>query len=266
MNFTNITAILLSGASITFGAFFGVLRSKIFASKVRTVLHISFYILSILLFIVSIIAVLVYWDDFFPKKNPIEWYSFTIVILALIASVSLFYVTNKFLTIKDTYLTVELNPIVKEFSAKADKNEIKLFGGDLNFFGEHPSEIDKNEQYTDLRSSAFTRTLILCETPTKVIQEIRYGKILDEIPGVELRFYNPEEADLRVRGRIIKINNVSKLLIYTKVSAGKYQAIETDIANSNGALYNSIWNLIWTLAIPPSEEDIKKYKMTFKGK
>jgi hypothetical protein len=89
---------------------------------------------------------------------------------------------------------------------------------------------------------------------------LRYGKIITEIHNVELRYYQPEKADLRVRGRIIEVNGVNKLLMYTKNKPGSYQAIETDTANSSGALYGNIWDLIWSLAIIPMPEQIKSYK------
>ena len=66
--------------------------------------------------------------------------------------------------------------------------------------------------------------------------------------NVELRFYNPNEADLRIRGRLKTFQGVEKLLIYSKIEPKKYHAIETDTANSNGALYNNIWKLAWSLA------------------
>ena len=84
------------------------------------------------------------------------------------------------------------------------------------------------------------------------------------MPTAELRFYNPEEADLRVRGRIIKVNGVDKLLVYNKIKSGKYQAIENDTSNSNGALYNGIWELVWSLAKQPTPEQIGMYKGLFR--
>jgi hypothetical protein len=68
------------------------------------------------------------------------------------------------------------------------------------------------------------------------------------LKGVELKFYNPEIADLRVRGRMKEVQGVMKLLMYTKVEQGKYETIETDVACTKGALYKNIWNLIWSLA------------------
>ncbi len=167
--------------------------------------------------------------------------------------------------VKDTYNTPQLDPIVNDFTSSADTSEIKLFGGDLNFLGNSPNEIDKNAQYSHLRSMTFRRVLILCEEPVSLIQMIRYGKILDEVNGSELRFYNPERADLRVRGRIIKVNGSDKLLMYNRIKSGVYKAIETDTANSNGALYGNIWELTWSLASQPTEDTKKRYISLFKG-
>ncbi len=56
------------------------------------------------------------------------------------------------------------------------------------------------------------------------------------------------------------ISGVEKLLIYSKIKSGKYLAIETDTANSNGALYNNIWKLIWSLATRLSSQQKTEYK------
>src|SRR5690606_18030227 len=125
----------------------------------------------------------------------------------------------------------ELDPIVNKWTSNADNSEIKLFGGDLSFFGQGPNNMDVNAQYTHLRSLGFNHILILCEDPNDNIKRIRYGKILSDMPTAKLKFYNPDKADMRVRGRIIKVHGVNKLLVYTKVQSGVYQAIETDMAN-----------------------------------
>jgi len=141
-----------------------------------------------------------------------------------------------------------LDPIINRFTTIADRTEIRLFGGDLNFFGNSEVQMNNNAQYTALRGSTFARISILCEEPQNADTRTRYGKILNELPGIELRFYNPEEADLLIRGRLKKVNGVDKLLIYNKLDTGRYQLILTDTANSSGALYNNIWNLVWSLA------------------
>lgn len=82
---------------------------------------------------------------------------------------------------------------------------------------------------------------------------------------MELRFYEPENADLKVRGRIIQVQGVTKLLMYTKIRSGIYQSLETDTANSNGALYNNIWELAWALALKPMQQELDSYKLLFKG-
>jgi hypothetical protein len=45
-----------------------------------------------------------------------------------------------------------------------------------------------------------------------------------------------------------------------------YQAIETDMANSNGALYSSIWDLVWHLASIPSNEQVQNFKQLYHGR
>ena len=112
--------------------------------------------------------------------------------LLFISGVCLFIFTKKFLDRRFIYRTNELDPIINDFTLNSDHNEIKLFGGDLNFFGNGPSEMDKNSLYNHLRSLAFKKVSILCEIPSDTPTKIRYGKILQEMHGIELRFYNPE--------------------------------------------------------------------------
>jgi hypothetical protein len=262
MNLTNLQTLLLSGASIGLGAIYGGIRSKIFASKTKTQLHYPFYALSALLALTAGYAAIEYWKEIFQSDNG---FAIIIWIASLVVALGLFIITKKYLILKDVYKTSELDPIVNNFTAPADKDEIKLFGGDLNFLGNNPQEMARNTQYNDLLSMGFHRVLLLCEEPKNNIQKIRYGKILHDFKGAELRYYFPDKADLKVRGRIIKVSNVNRLLMYTRVRSGVYQAIETDMANSNGALYNSIWELVWSLAKEPSQQEMTEYKLLFLG-
>jgi hypothetical protein len=255
MKLQDLTLILSVGISAALGATLGILRSKIFASKIKSFLYFFFYILSGLLFVFGIYTAVCYWQE-----------SKILVILSVASSVGLTAATWFLLVFKDTYTTSELDPIVNKWTSNGDRNEIKLFGGDLSFFGEGPNNMDANVQYTHLRSLGYNHILILCEVPNDSIKKIRYGKILSDMPAAELRFYNPDKADLRVRGRIIKVHGVNRLLVYTKIQSGIYQAIETDTANSNGALYSSIWDLVWHLATIPAIDQAQNFKQLYQGR
>lgn len=183
--------------------------------------------------------------------------------LILISGICIIIFTKKFLDKKSIYRTSELSPIIKRFTDLSDHNELKLFGGDLNFFGNTPSEMDMNDQYNHLKSLCFRMLLILCEVPADNSTKIRYGKIIQEMRGVELKFYKPDEADLQIRARLKTLQGAERLLIYSKVDSGLYQTIETDTANSNGALYSNIWRLIWSLAREPSRQQIEEFKSLF---
>lgn len=251
----DLTLLLSIGISAAIGATLGILRSKIFASKIKTTLHYSFYVISGLLFLSAITAI------FISSSTSV-----TVIIVSFVASIGLAAATRFLLVVKDTYTSKELDPIVNNWTSSADKNEIKLFGGDLDFFGKEPSLMDSNSQYSHLRSQAFNKVSILCEAPNDSMKKIRYGKILVDMPNSELRFYNPKEADLRVRGRIIKVNGVNKLLVYIKIQSGIYQAVETDTGNSSGALYNNIWELAWSLATKPSDDQLESFRKLFRDK
>lgn len=257
MSLDEIVRVLSMGTSAAIGAVLGILRSKILVTKYKSTLHHSFLGFSIFLSIAAVLILILYIGEL---SNDLSSFNTIVVLLTIVFGILLFYVTRKHLVLKDVFKTIELDPIVNDFTSNADKNEIKLFGGDLNFFGNTPAEMEKNEQYTHLRSLEFKKILILCESPKNSTQKTRYGKILVDMPYTELRFYHPEIADLRVRGRIIKITAVDKLLIYTKIKSGTYQAIETDTANSTGARYIGIWNLVWSLAAKPSQSQIEEFK------
>jgi hypothetical protein len=262
MDFNHVTAILLSGTSICFGAFLGVLRSKIFATKSKTNLHKLFYAFSALIFLFSIFFLFNNWNEIFKPS----WFGIIVESVAIVSSVSLIILTKKYLVVKDIYNTSELDPIINKFTESADKDQIKLFGGDLNFFGNYPSQIDMHPQYLTLRSLQFKKIFILCEKPKDTSVKIRYGKILHDMPQTQLRYYEPDRADLKVRGRIIEVTGSVKLLMYTKIESKVYQAISTDTANSNGALYNNIWELVWSLAFVPDIKEIQSYKDLFLNK
>jgi hypothetical protein len=239
------------------GAFFGVLGSRMVAINDRTGWKWAFYSIAIVVFASGIVYAIAF-------RNELNTNSSIGIVLSIVFAALTIFFTKKFLDVKNVYRTVELNPIINQFTEMADKNEIKLFGGDLNFFGNSTNEIDIHPQYTKLRALQFNKVSILCEEPNNPNKMLRYGKLLVEIPNVELRFYHPEEADLRVRGRLIKVNGVDKLLMYNKMGAGRYRTIETDTANSNGALYNNIWDLVWSMAIKPEPEQVQSYIELFK--
>jgi hypothetical protein len=277
MESSHATTILWTAASVTLGVIFGSLRSKIFSSKYNTKLHYYFYGFAGLVFLMSLFFVFKFGADFFAPDNW-SWFGIIGLFAAAVSSVGLFLLTKKHLIfeeppvvveappVKDTYTTDELNPIVIKWTAKADKDEIKLFGGDLDFFGKTPGEMAGNSQYTNLCSMEFGKVYILCEEPNDATKKIRYGKILSDLPTAELRFYHPLKADLKVRGRIIQMNGSYRLLIYLRVDKNLYKAIETDTADSTGALYNNIWDLTWSMANQPDVSQLESYKKLFSGK
>ena len=135
MDSKDLNLILSIGISASLGATFGILRSKIFATKIKTTLYFLFYILASLLFGFAIYATVINGAD-----------SIVIIVISFVSSVALAATTKYFLVLKDIYTTEELNPIVNNWTSNADRNEIKLFGGDLNFFGEGPKEMNTNLQ------------------------------------------------------------------------------------------------------------------------
>ncbi len=259
MTFDQITSVLLSLGSIALGAFFGALRSKLIASNERNKLHYFIYSFCVLAIFFVLFSLYYFTNDFFLPN----WYGIVVLAISVVANVILFWYTKKFLVVRNVFSIAELNPIINNFTANADHAQLRLFGGDLNFLGNGPTQIDQNPQYVCLRSNSFTHLYILCEAPKTNSDRIRFGKILHDFAGAELRYYEPEKADLRIRGRMKELHGVTKILIYTKVAPGNYKAIETDISNTSGALYNNIWELVWTKARIPSKEETDLYKTLY---
>lgn len=256
MDFENFIKLILAGGSLTLGAFLTAVRSQLNSSKKRSSLHIIFYIVSGIVISSTLICVYKNWND-------LNTFGIIVLILADLSSIALIWFTKKYLAGKNHYTTKSLNPIVNKFTANADKNNIKLLAGDINFFGNTPLEMNSNSQYNCLLETSFRRIQILCFEPQNNIEKIRYGKILSDLNGVEFKYYHPQEADLLIRGRMKTLNNVTHLLIYNKISSGIYEALETDTANSNGALYNHTWNLLWRVSKEPTQAQLSEYRQLY---
>ena len=256
----NLLKILLAGGSLTAGAFLTALRAKLANTKKKNWLHVSFYIISLVLLIAAIITAIIIWSEI---KKP-NWFAITVLVIAIISSILLIWVTRKFLAGKHQYTVTELNPVVNAFSRNADKGNIKLLAGNLDFFGRSEQEIDWHPQYVCLKEEAFRQIEILCTAPITNEDKMRYGKIITDFPTVQLRYYKPSNADLKVRGRIKTLNNVTRLLIYSKVTPGHYEALELNTAETDGALYSHLWNLIWDLADVPTPEQLADYRHLYR--
>lgn len=259
MSLDNTLKILLAGGSLAGGAFLTALRAKLANTRKKNWLHVSFYIVSVVVIIAAILTLIFNWNDVFRP----DWYAIIVISIALIFGFLLIWVTKKFLAGKHQFTIEELNPVVNEFSRNADKGNIKLLAGNLDFFGSSISDIDNHPQYRFLLNESFRQIHILCTSPVSDNDKMRYGKILTDLPKAILKYYNPEEADLKVRGRIKTLNNVTRLLIYSKIVPGRYEALELDTADSSGALYRNLWELIWKTADAPSQETIDEYKTIF---
>lgn len=259
MALENLLKILLAGGSLTAGAFLTALRAKLANTKQKNWLHIVFYVVSGIVVLGVILTLLVFWKDILKP----DWFAVIVLAIGLIFSVALIWVTNRFLTGKYQYTTDELDPVVNKFSRNADKDNIKLLAGKLDFFGTSAQEMNKHPQYKCLREMSFQAIQVLCKPPVQNEDKFRYGKILTDFPFIELRYYRPVHADLKVRGRIKTLNNVTRLLIYSKIEHEKYEALELNTADNDGALYTHLWNLIWGLADPPSSGQIAEYKSLY---
>ncbi len=241
MNLDESLKILLAGGSLAAGAALTALRSKLAATREKNFLHWPFYVISALIATGTVITALCYWGQIFSPS----WFAINVCAICLISSIGLVLVTKKFLAGKNQFSTDQLDPVVNKFTSNADKANIKLLAGNLDFLGTSRHEIDSHPQYSCLREASFRHIEILCVPPVGIADKIRYGKILVDLQAVELRYYNPEQADLNVRSRIKTLNNVTRLLIYNKVKPRVYEALELDTADLNGAHFSRLWNLVY---------------------
>jgi hypothetical protein len=233
-----------------FGTVLGAGLNKIFSIKEKNHWYWLFYIFAV----VCVICLI--WTLVATKGEVLGFFWY----FTLISTVILVLVTAYVLKTKNQYQSAELDPVVNSFTEKADKQFINLLCGDVNFFGTHPTEMDKNSQYNFLRSAGFTQICIMCYPPRTSSDRIRYGKLLTDLPQTEIRYYHPNNANLSLRGRITKHQGIDKLLMYFKISGKTYQAIETDTSTASGALYRGIWNLIWDLGSKPTDNEVKEFK------
>ncbi|MCC6463046.1 MAG: hypothetical protein IT260_21430 [Saprospiraceae bacterium] len=260
MQLDSFLKILLFGGSLTAGAYLTALRAKLVSTKQKNWLHWAFYIIPGFVLVASISIPFLYWRE---VAKP-DIYAIALITLNIVFSFLLIQITKKSIVGKYQYTVKELNPVVNEFSTNADKGTIKLLAGNLDFFGQSGVDIENHPQYKCLREESFREILILCTAPVTDEDKFRYGKIVTDFPTVQLRYYKPLSADLKIRGRIKTLNNVTRLLIYSKVSKGVYEALELNTADTTGAHYSHLWNLIWELAEIPSPEELDTYKRSYR--
>jgi hypothetical protein len=266
MTLDNALKLLLAGASLCLGSYLTALRAKITSSKIKNKLHYAFYVVTGLFFTSAIISLFCYWDELIFEKEAVKpnYFGLITICFCIAATIILFLFTRKNLIGKYQYKTSELDPVVNSFTKNADKDNIRLLAGDINFFGNSPADMENNSQYECLKKERFREIQILCWKPKTNGEKIRYGKIINDMPEVKIKFYKPPKADLKIRGRLKTLNNVTHLLIYNKIQSGIYEALEIDTANSSGAMYNHLWELIWESAEVPSNEELQEYNNLYR--
>lgn len=169
------------------------------------------------------------------------------IIISLIHIIGSYYLLNLF---DEIIKTSKLVPRVIEFTENAKSDEIRLWGGDLNFFGNSVLEMEKNEQYNQLKNKRFEKILILCKRPRNNESKKCYGKILNEFTEVvEFKFYNEiNSPDLHIRGRIKRkySPDIFVALVYERVNSNSYKTIEEDITKEGcNMIYVKIWEMSW---------------------
>lgn len=248
---------ILNGITFVAGTFTGLLNN-VLTSKAKKWEYVL-YILGASLLLVAGYSLLI---DI--KMN--KYLSISAIII------SIFYILFTYILLNyssGSVRTKKLIPQVIEFTENARKDEIRLWGGDLSFFGNKVSDMDKNNQYIQLKSKSFDKILILCKKPNNIEIKKCYGKILlDFESSVEFKFYNDKSQDLHIRGRIkMKFTpDIFVALVYEKIDNDNYIIIEEDLSKySNGSqIYIKLWEMSWANAEKLSTVEKNDFKDSLK--
>jgi len=170
----------------------------------------------------------------------------------------------------------------------ASNTTVRIWGGDINFFGECTSKTDDiktNASYLQLKKLAKERKLkiqILCKKPEDNNYKLRIGFLVKNLPNVEFAFYKNKTTvcslcefqehctsctthitqiccpllqdycpDLRFRGRIITQNNDADYVFVVNWIARNrvYEKIKIYKPNSRECnFYIKLWNFLWEKA------------------
>ncbi|WP_028523264.1 hypothetical protein [Runella limosa] len=207
---------------------------------------------------------------FFMKENLNNpdnsklWFGFIILIVCVLYQVFIYLILNYD---DRVYSPKELDLIIRKFTENSKIDTMRMFAGDLNFFGTDIKSIKNNAQFKQLYDLEFRRIQILCRRPKNEQEEIRYGMIVKEINNIELRFYNKNIEDLKVRGRITKhAPSVDAISIYERIAAKKYRVIESDVNHFDCGLFIKIFKLVWHNADTPTPVELSKWAECYENK
>lgn len=247
--------------SLTFvaGVFFGLLNNVLtskgnFSQKWQYVL----YVLGSVLFVLGLFAL----SKDYETYKAVGW---ACIITSVVYTLGVYYLLNIFVGLIHAS---KLVPRVINFTENAKSDEIRLWGGDLNFFGASVIEMEANEQYKQLKNKKFDKILILCKKPKNNELKKCYGKIINDFKdAVEFKFYNEETSpDLNIRGRIKRkySPDIFVAFIYERIDSNRYKAIEEDMTKQDcNMIYVKIWEMSWKHADYLSEIDKKNFLKLF---
>lgn len=114
-------------------------------------------------------------------------------LLFLTLTICIYYFTAK----SDLRSRKKINQEIINFTKLADtKQEIRLFGGDLNFFGNViDNSILNNEQFLQLKEMDFHKIRVLCIQPNNEEDKLRLGFLQHEFGNkIQIKFFNDLEC------------------------------------------------------------------------
>ena len=92
-----------------------------------------FYTVSGIILAATLGMLYMYWKEITgPTANSFAW---LVASIAVVSSIGLIVITKKLLVGKHEHRSDELDPVVNKFTINADKQNIKLLAGDLDFWG-----------------------------------------------------------------------------------------------------------------------------------
>ncbi len=87
MSIDNLTKILLAGSSLCLGSYLTALRAKINSTNSKNKLHYVFYAVTILLFSLSLLALLLFWKELLFKKEVFDpdYFAISVIIICILS-------------------------------------------------------------------------------------------------------------------------------------------------------------------------------------
>lgn len=233
-----------------------------------------FFVLCAVAFVNMLLNAILLGDLTLDKSNGLVinqfnmWVTFIITVIAF----AVVFICNQ--TIEKPFGRKKLSSKIISFTNKANpNNDLNIMAGDLTFFGNY-NDMDNNAQVRELISKKFRRINIICKLPQKRQDELRIGKLLHLLDGVQvcIKFYSEDLEDLGLRYRQIttgdSINstiNIYKFVAETDYLVEIISTISSDrIQRKRQKTFEKLWKNYWS-NLEENQQIIRECKQTYEN-